>query len=169
MTARFLLATYDAVYLIAMTAWVGAMLFVTFCVSPLIVQVLDAPAASRFLRALFPRYYAWGATAGAVALAALVCGALSYPEYRGRATAIQSLLLLAGTLAMLYGGNTLTPALDAARDTGPSGAARLERLRRRCVRLNGLVLAIGLVLLVAFAARPAPTTSGIVEPAPGGE
>jgi hypothetical protein len=137
-SARFLLATFDAVYLIAMTAWIGAMLFFSFGVAPLIFRVLGAEAAAKFVRALFPRYYAWGATAGAVALASFVCGSLSYPEYRGTATAIQSLLLLAGTLAMLYGGNTLTPAVNAARDAGPPGSARFERLHRRGVRLNGL-------------------------------
>jgi hypothetical protein len=152
--ARFLLTLFDAIYLIAMTAWVGSLLFVTFAVAPTIARVLS------------PRYYAWGATAGALALAALVCGALSVPEYRGTAIAVQSLLLLAGTLAMLHGGNVLVPALDAAHDAGPAGQARVRRLRRQGAWLDGLVLAGGLGLLVAFAARPAPRTAGIVEPTP---
>ena len=37
---------------------------------------------------------------------------------------------------------------------------RFEQLHRRAVRLNALVLVMGLGLLVAFAIRRAPRTSG---------
>jgi len=67
---------------------------------------------------------------------------------------------------MLYAGNALTPAINAARDAGPPGEARFGRLHRRSVWLNGLVLLMGLGLLVGFAARRAPTTRGIVERTP---
>ena len=62
---------------------------------------------------------------------------------------------------MLYAGNSLTPAINAARDAGPAEHPRFDRLHRRSVRLNGLVLVLGMGLLVAFATRPAPRTSGI--------
>ncbi len=68
---------------------------------------------------------------------------------------------------MLYAGNSLTPAINAARDAGPEGKARFERLHRRSVWLNTLVLIAGLGLLIAFANRPAPRTSGISELPPG--
>jgi hypothetical protein len=161
--ARFLLAAFDATYLIALTAWVGSLLFFTFGVAPILFQVLDAAAAARFVRALFPRYYAWGATWGGVALAALVCGTLTHPELRGPWVAVQAGLILAGTLTMLYGGNTLTPAINAARDAGPPAQDRFDRLHRLGVRLNGFVLVAGLTLLVAFAARPSPRSGGLGE------
>jgi putative copper export protein len=165
-TARFLLAVFDAVYLLAMTAWIGSLLFVSFGVAPIIFKVLDAQSAARFVRALFPRYYAWGANSGAVALAAYVCGILSFPEYRGPAVAVQSLLLIAGILVMFYAGNSLTPAINAARDLGPAGQDRFERLHRRSVVLNAVVMVVGMGLLVGFAFRPAPRTLGIVERTP---
>ena len=67
---------------------------------------------------------------------------------------------------MLYGGNTLTPALNAAQEALPAAKERVDRLRRRAVWLNHAVLVLGVGLIVAFANRPAPRTSGIVEMSP---
>ena len=116
---------------------------------------------------MFPRYYLWGVISCAVALPSLICGTLSFPELRGPTVAVQAGLIVSGLLITLYSGNTLTPAINAARDGGPSTSQKFERLHRRSVILNALVLMIGLGLLVAFAIRKAPTTSGIKEPAPG--
>ena len=163
MSARFLLGIFDSVYVIALTAWVGSILFFSFGVAPIIFTVLGSENGGKFVRALFPTYYAWGATAGAIALPAFVAVPLCYPEYRGGAVAIQSMAILAGTLIMLYGGNSLTPAINAARDAGAEGQERFKKLHRRSVCLNALVLVIGVGLLIAFANRPAPRTSGIKE------
>jgi uncharacterized membrane protein len=165
-TARFLLGLFDSVYVIALTAWVGSVLFFSFGVAPVIFKVLGAEAGGRFVRALFPRYYLWGAIAGAVALPAYLGVPLSFPEYRGPRVAVEALAIVAGTLIMLYGANSLVPAINAARDAGPAGHARFDRLHRRSVRLNALVMGLGLALLVNFALRPRPRTSGIVEMTP---
>jgi hypothetical protein len=79
-TARLLLAIFDSVYLVALTAWVGSILFFSFTVAPIIFRVLGPEAGGKFVRALFPRYYLWGVISCAVALPALICGALSVPE-----------------------------------------------------------------------------------------
>jgi hypothetical protein len=161
-----LLALFDSAYVLALTAWVGSILFFSFGVAPIIFRVLGAESGGRFVRALFPRYYAWGATAGAIALPAYLGVPLSYPEYRGPIVGVQALVIVAGILIMLYAGNSLTPAINAARDAGPAQQARFDRLHRLSVQLNGLVLVLGIGLLIAFANRPAPRTSGIIEPDP---
>jgi hypothetical protein len=115
---------------------------------------------------LFPRYYAWGVISSAVALPALVCGPLSFPELRGPMVGVQALLIILGLSIMLYCGNTLTPAINAARDGGPESAGRFHRLHGRSVNLNAFVLLIGIVLLVGFALRKAPRTNGIEELSP---
>ena len=166
MTARFLMVLFDSVYLGAMTAWVGSILFFTFGAAPIVFKVLGTETGDRFVRVLFPRYFLWGAISGAVALPSAVAVPLCYPELRGPWVGVQALFIIAATLIMLYSGNSLTPAVNAARDEGPSGQARFDQLHRRSVWLNGLVLVIGLGLLVAFAARPAPQSSGIIEPSP---
>lgn len=166
MTARSLMILFDSVYLIAMAAWVGSVLFFSFAVAPIIFRVLGAESGGKFVRALFPRYYTWGAISGAIALPSAVAVPLCYPELRGPWVGGQALLIMAGTLLMLYAGNSLTPAINAARDEGPTGEERFHRLHKRSVMLNGLVLLLGVTLIVGHAARPSPTTAGIEEPGP---
>jgi putative copper export protein len=161
-----LLHLFDFLFLVAMSAWLGGVLFFSFGVAPLIFRVLPAEYAARFVRAVFPVYYIWGATAGALALPATVCGPLAVPEMRGPSVAIRAGLILLGVLVMFYAGNVLTPAINAARDAGPAQAARFDRLHRRSVRLNALVLVLGLAALGLHVARPGPASSGIVEPTP---
>ncbi len=153
MNPRLLLATFDSIYVLALAAWVGAILFFSFGVAPIIFRVLGAEAAARFVRALFPRYYAWGVGATAIALPALICGSLAYPELRGVRIGVQAFLIVIGLVIMLYCGNSLTPAINAARDAGPAEAARFDRLHKRSVQLNGVALLLGLILLVGFAIR----------------
>ena len=160
MQARLLLAIFDSIYVFALTAWVGSILFLSFAVAPIIFRVLDKESGARFVRALFPRYYAWGVVSSAVALPCLVCGSLSFPELRGPMVGVQAALIAAGLGIMLYCGNTLTPAINQARDEGPGSADRFERLHKRSVILNAVALLIGTVLLVAFATRRPPRTSG---------
>ena len=167
MNAPILLGFFNVVYLLALTAWVGSIAFFSFGVAPIIFSVLGPEAGGKFVRALFPRYYLWGSTAGAIALPAVVCGPMTYPELRGPAVGVQAMLVLAGTLVMLYCGNALTPAINAARDAGPSQAERFHVLHKRSVRLNALALLIGIGLLIFFAIRQAPQSGGIVEKKPG--
>jgi hypothetical protein len=166
MSSRTLLAIFDSAYVIALSTWVGSILFFSFGVAPVIFSVLGEATGGKFVRAVFPRYYLWGAIAGAIALPAFVAGPLCYHEYRGPMIGVQALVIVTCILCMLYGGNSLTPAINHARDAGPSGRDRLNRLHRRAIVLNGLVLLAGIGLLIAFAARQAPHTSGIVELTP---
>lgn len=167
MTSRSLLGLFDSAYVLALTAWVGSILYFSFGVAPVIFKALDSASAAKFVRALFPRYYAWGAVAGAVALPSFVAGPLCFPEFRGPMVGVQAMAILFCILVMLYAGNSLTPAINAAGDAGPAGEARFNRLHRRAVLLNALVLLIGCVLLIRFATRPSPHTAGIIERFPG--
>jgi hypothetical protein len=165
-SARALLALFDSIYVVALTAWIGSILFFSFGVTPIGFRVLGAEAGARFVRALLPRYYLWGVISGSIALPAFAAGPLCYPEYRGARVGVQAMAILACTLIMLYAGNTLVPAIDRARDAGPSGDERFQCLHRRSVLLNSVVLVVGLALLIAFAIRAAPESRGIVELSP---
>ncbi|MGP0065985.1 MAG: DUF4149 domain-containing protein [Isosphaeraceae bacterium] len=166
MSARFLLTVFDSVYLVSLTAWVGSILFFSFAIAPIIFNVLGAESGAKFVRALFPRYYLWGAVSGSLALPAFVAGPLCFREYRGIGVAVQSMAILASILIMLYGANSLVPEINRARDAGPAGHDRFVRLHRRSVWLNSVVLIVGIGLLVSFAARPVPRSAGIVELTP---
>jgi hypothetical protein len=167
MTSPYLLSFFNAVYLLALTSWVGSVAFFSFGVAPIIFKVLGPESAAKFVRALFPRYYTWGATSAAIALPAVVCGPLTYPELRGPAILVQAAFVAIGALIMLYCGNALTPAINAARDAGPEQDGRFKSLHKRSVVLNGVALLIGAGLLVSFAIRQVPRSGGIVEPKPG--
>ena len=166
-SAPVLLGIFDSVYVLALAAWLGSLLFFSFGVAPVIFQVLGAEAGGKFVRALFPRYYLWGVICLSLALASLVCGALAFPELRGSRIAAQEVGLIGSILITLYCGQSLTPAINTARDAGPDHASRFDRLHRRSVQLNGLMILVGLVLVVVFATRPALRTSGILETPPG--
>ena len=166
LTARMLLAGFDSVYLIALGVWLGMMAFFSFGIAPIIFKVLDAQSAAKFVRAVFPRYYAWGAYCGAIALPAALCGPLTFPEYRGAWVGVQALLIGAATLTMFYCGQSLTPAINKARDEGEAGKERFHRSHRLSVWLNGVVMIIVIGLTIAHAARPAARTRGIVELSP---
>lgn len=166
MDAWFLRALFDSAYALALAAWVGSVAFSLFGVAPIVRTVLGGEEGERFVRALLPRYYLWGTVCGAIALPAAMGVPLSFPEYRAPRVGMQALAILAGTLIMLYAGNSVTPAVQAARQAGAQGEESYGRLRRRLVWLDGVTLVIGVGLLVAFANRPAPRTAGIVEPSP---
>jgi hypothetical protein len=160
------MSLFDTAYLLALAAWVGSNFYFSFGVAPLVLPALRDEAEGWLARGLAPRYYAWCATWAAIALPAFVSVPLCFPEYRGPAVGLQAFLILASILIMLYAGNVLNPAMGAARDAGAAERTRFDRLHRRSVALNGLVLAIGVGLLVAFALRAGPRTSGIIELTP---
>ena len=54
-TAPMLRLVFDSAYVLALTAWVGSILFFSFGVAPIIFPVLGAEAGGKFVRALFPR------------------------------------------------------------------------------------------------------------------
>lgn len=166
MDSRTLLMIFDAVYLLGTTAWLGAILFFSFGVAPIIFTVLEPSQAARFVRRLFPRYYAWGATAAAIALASFTSGALIWPAHRGPWALAQILLLLGVVLINLYCGNALTPRINRARDAGPGQSERFDRLHRLSVRLNSVMLLAGVVLIGIHASRDEPEGLGVTEPSP---
>jgi hypothetical protein len=164
--ARFLLVIFDSVYVLALATWFGSLLFYSFGIAPVVSRIVVTDAGARLARALLPRFYTWGVISGSISLPAYLGVPLSYEEYRGPVVAVQAGLILAATLLMLYGANSLTPAFGAACAAGPEAAARVERLHRRSIGLNVVALALVAILLVSFANRPAPRTAGIVEPTP---
>ena len=164
--ASHLLTLFDSVYLAALSAWIGAPFSSCSCLPPILFKMVEAESALNLFRAILPRYYLGGAISGAVALPAFVAGPLCYREYRGAMVGVQALAIIFGIVLMLYGANSLAPAIGEAQGAGDSSTGRLEQLRRRAAGLNLVVVLIGLLLLVSFATRPAPKTAGIVEMTP---
>lgn len=163
MTAAQLLRLFDFLYASSLVGWLGAILFFSFGVAPIIFKVLDPEPAARFVRALFPRYYLWIAIASVVSLVTYTSRPLVYPELRAWENLIVQGSLLAVILISLYCGNSLTPSINKARDAGESRKSLFDALHKRSVRLNSLMLLIGIICLFVFESRSAPQTAGIVE------
>jgi Domain of unknown function (DUF4149) len=165
-TARQLLALFDLIYLTALAVWIGSAVFMVFGLNPIVLKAIGAESASKLIRAIYPRYYVGCAIAGAVALPAFVAGPLCYREYRGAMVAVQAVVIIFGILLMLYGANSLTPAIGKAPEGPVPDASQVEHWRRLATGLNLLLVVVALSLLVAHVIRPAPKTSGIIEMTP---
>lgn len=129
---------------VAAAIWVGAIVFQSFFVAPVLFRHVEGPVASRFLRALFPKFYWLGLGCGAVMLVGILALAPA-----GRLLAAAGLMVAAEALSLW-----LVPRINAARDTGAAGAALFRRLHALSVGLTLLVLALGLWVLATLARGP---------------
>ena len=126
-------------------ALLGGMLYFALGFAPLVFTRLPAETAARFIRAVFPVYYAMGA--GTALLATL----LLLPTGRWAALALAA-AVAAGFLVARF---ALMPAVNAARDAGLAGDAaanrRFARLHGGSVALNGAqaLALVGLLVLLA--------------------
>jgi hypothetical protein len=125
---------------LAIAATLGSMVFFSTCIAPLVFIRLEAQIAARFIRAVFPWYYAFGFVVSG--LAAALCA--------GHAP-LASGLAFAVCVCFLIARQALMPAINSARDASmsdPALARRFDRLHRTSVAIN--VVQIGLLVL-AFA------------------
>ncbi|HUY26201.1 MAG TPA: DUF4149 domain-containing protein [Candidatus Binataceae bacterium] len=143
------------VYLLAISCWLGAIVFFSFFTAPAVFGQLPIAEAGKVVHAIFPRYYALGYVAGAIALAL----AIYFTAVR------DSRLwwgLCAGTLALalgltFYAGAVVRPRVDALRGVSeeqspdPARKAEFDHLHHLSVYLNGAVLLLDLAALAATA------------------
>jgi hypothetical protein len=143
------------VYLLSLVCWLGAVIFFSAFVAPVIFTQLPIAEAGKVVGVIFPRYYLLGYGAGTIAMALAVHFAISRAA-RGwwSGTAI----LLAVALALtLYAGMVVRPAVDAIRQVAeepnpdPARKAEFDRLHRLSVTLNGSVLILDLLALAGSA------------------
>ena len=143
-------------YLLALALWVGEVVCFSFVVAPALFAVLGAARAGDVVGAIFPRYYALGTTAGAVALA----GALVLAR---RATAAgwwtgTVVVLALGLAATVWAGGVVHPRAQRlraalhARGEAPADDPAFRGAHRTAVALNGVALVSGLVGLGLSAA-----------------
>jgi len=159
------MALFDSIYLVTLAGWIGSALFLWSGVIPLFFEQLEEAQAEKLLRALLARYSLWGAICGALALSSMVAVPLCYPEFRGRRVGVQAMAIISCIAITLYVGNSLTSKPNAG-GAGPARHGWHLPAYGRASFLGAVVAVTGLVLLVAFATRTAPKTSGIVELTP---
>ncbi len=128
--------------------WIGAVVFVSFVVAPAVFGSVPAETAGAVMGRIFPLYYGFTSACGCVALAAAL---VLWRAARGaRAWGAIVVLLIGMLAATTYAGAFVHPRARALRPLlhEPSAAASVrpefDRLHRRAVQLNGLVLLLGL-------------------------
>jgi len=123
-------------------ACLGAMLFFSIGVAPVIFRVLDMESGARFVRALFPVYYA---ACGTIAAAASLAAIGRWPGW----------VLLLTALLFVYLRQGLMPAINRSRDAALAGeaaaGARFDRRHRASVVLNGAQMVLLTVAIVGLA------------------
>jgi hypothetical protein len=129
-----------AVSLLLSGVLLGSMIFFSAVVAPTVFSALPSEHAGSYLRALFPRYYLWGAVVAALAGAAAVT-----------TTAAAAAALGAVALAFVAVRQGLVPAINSARDAARTGdlaaGVQFKRLHAMSVAVN---LAQMVVTAIAF-------------------
>ena len=136
-----MLQTGNIVAVLGLAALVGGMLFFGVIMAPLVFTKLPPDAAGPFIRAAFPRYYAFIVVSSLIAVLGL--------SLRGAPVSAIALFLVAGLTLWLW--FWLIPHLNALREAGNTiGFSRGHRLS---VWLNGVELITAVAVLIRFATR----------------
>ena len=133
-----------SLFVFALTMWIGATTFFSIVVLPVLFTRLGPPRAGEVAALLFPFYYRFG-----VAFGVLLLGACAYLAARVRgawrfACAVAALMLV----CQAYAAFSLHPRVAALRGS-ETDRPLFDALHRRSVRLNGVVLAGGLILVLS--------------------
>lgn len=145
-----------AVFWLALAVWLGEIVFFSFVVAPSVFRALPQDVAGQVVGVIFPRYYALGAVAGAIAMIAALALRAGTSATRPWSAAVLMLVLM--LLATLYAGRVLQPRAQALRPqlreavVDPAVRAEFDRLHRLAVQLNGGVLLLGIVTVCVAAA-----------------
>ena len=124
---------------LGLAALVGGMLFFGAVMAPLVFTKLQPDIAGPFIRAAFPRYYAF-------IIGAALLGGVGF-WLRGQAVSTIALLLVAAVTIWLW--VWFLPHLNALRDAGDMAA--FSRGHRFSVWVNGAELVTALWLLIRTA------------------
>jgi len=124
--------------LAAIAVWLGAVVFFSFFVAPTLFRTLAPAEAGKSVRAIFPKYYLLGIICGSLLCALHI--ARGFLWYWGGMIKPSIVLFFLLTLLGIYLRQSLTPAVNSARDAGPESKPRFDKLHKRSVRLNGIIL-----------------------------
>ena len=148
-------AALGYIFLLSWGLWIGSIVFFSFLVAPTAFGALEVENAGKFMRTVFPRYYLLGLLCGLVLLASggALIGTHCWPSKGG---AIVLSMVLGMMVIVLWARQRLLPRMDSLReeayrarekdddDGREEVLARWQRLHRLSVRLNLLVLLLGL-------------------------
>lgn len=136
-------AAVTAVFLTAVSLWMGTAAFYSAVVLPVLFTHLPSDQAGAIAALVFPWYFRIGAVLGVIATAA----ALRMCSGAGIAWRVAAVVLAAMTAAQLYSTLIVHPEVARLRADNAVQGERFQELHRLSVRLNGVVLVGGCLLL----------------------
>ena len=141
-----LATTIEIAALVSVGALWGGMAFFAAVYAPLVFIKLDADAAGRFIREVFPVYYlSMGVTSGVAAVA------LAFSGRHGVYDVAAMACVCAG---FWFARQALVPRINRSRDAHLAGdgtaGRRFHRLHRASVLVNGVQILVVLVVLARF-------------------
>jgi uncharacterized protein (DUF983 family) len=145
-----------AMFWLALVVWLGAIVFFSFVVLPSVFGAFPPELAGQVAGAIFPRYYALGSVAGAIAVVAALV--LRSDTSATRAWSTITVMLTIMLAATLYAGRIIQPRAQALRphlheaSVDPDVRAEFDRLHHRAVQLNAGVLVLGIATVCVAAA-----------------
>jgi hypothetical protein len=134
------------VFALAIGTWLGAVVSLTYIVTPTAHGTFDAHDARRLLRPLFPRHYSLGIACGFLALATVLVGKDSLPYEHVLRLAIPTAI---GLLCTVVGRQVLLPRLRELDGDDP----RFGRLHQYSAMLNSTTLGALILAMAAAVAR----------------
>ena len=131
-------------FVFSLALWIGAVVFYSLVVLPVLFTNWDPARAGDVAALLFPMYYRAG-----LALGVMLLGAAIYLALRARGPwRLVLAVVVIMVLCQSYAALAVHPTMAALRES-PADRPRFDVLHRRSVRLNGVVLAGGLGLLLS--------------------
>jgi hypothetical protein len=143
-------------YLLALAAWIGEVAFFSFVVAPAVFGVLDVARAGDVVAAIFPRYYAIGGIAAAIAVSCAIV--LARRSVAGGWWHSAVVVLTIGLVALVWAGMVVHPRAQQLRAAvhaagqAPGEDPAFQRAHRLAVTLNGVALLTGVLGLGLSAA-----------------
>lgn len=132
------------VFVLSLSLWIGGVVFYSGAVLPLLFMNLEPADAGRIAALVFPVYFRAGLAAGLVATAA----ALVLSRGGGRAWRAVFAALVVMTVAQGWSALVVHPEMAKIRGDQQQ-VERFQQLHHLSVRLNGIVLGGGLLILAA--------------------
>ena len=127
-------------------AYLGALIFGTGAVAPLMVRTLGESGAAPLLRAYWPRFHGFAVGAGTLIMLCIAVGSV-FSAVPVMYSLLVVMLCALMTACFLLGWR-LIPAINAARDSGAE--AEFSRLHRLDVMLVGLGMLLALLVIAAL-------------------
>ena len=134
------------VFALAIGTWLGAVVSLTYIVTPTAHGIFDPRDARRLLRPLFPRHYTLGIVCGFLALATILVGKESLPHEHALRLAVPTAV---GLVCTVVGRQVLLPKLRALDGDDP----RFGRLHQLSAMLNSTTLGALVLAMAAAVAR----------------